>query len=121
MEERAEGAEGEQARQASLAFYSIAALYGVGIIWLASHAIMAHDIATLFSLAAYTIIGMALYVRGLTKSSGVLRVAGELLMGFVVIRLLLVDVWQLPMPLRIVTFFLIGVLLISTAFMHKRT
>jgi len=34
--------------------------------------------------------------------------------------LLLIDVWDMPIELRIVTFVIIGVLLISTAFIGKK-
>ena len=43
--------------------------------------------------------------------------SGGILLGFVVLRLLLVDVWAMDLVGRIITFVVIGVLLISTAFM----
>jgi hypothetical protein len=46
---------------------------------------------------------------------------GMLLIGGVVVRLLVIDVWALPLELRIVLFFIIGVLLLSTAFIKKGT
>jgi uncharacterized integral membrane protein len=39
----------------------------------------------------------------------------------VIARLVLVDVWELELIMRIIAFFVIGVLLLATAFFNKRT
>jgi hypothetical protein len=40
-------------------------------------------------------------------------------LGGVVLRLLLIDVWQMDLVGRIITFFVVGTLLLSTAFIKK--
>jgi hypothetical protein len=45
---------------------------------------------------------------------------GGVLIGVVVGRLLLVEVWDMALAGRIVTFFIIGTLLMSTAFIGRR-
>jgi hypothetical protein len=47
------------------------------------------------------------------------RTIGGILLGGVVGRLLLVDIWQMALAGKIITFFVIGTLLISTAFIGK--
>ncbi|MBI4021961.1 MAG: hypothetical protein HY372_01255, partial [Candidatus Andersenbacteria bacterium] len=49
-----------------------------------------------------------------------LRLYGAVLLGFVVLRLLFIDVWKLALTGRIITFFLVGALLVSTAFLGRR-
>ena len=75
----------------------------------------------MISLAIYTVIGIICYLCGLARGMNILRLYGGTLIGFVVIRLLLVDVWIMDIAGRTATFFLIGALLISTAFLgHKK-
>jgi uncharacterized membrane protein len=98
---------------------SFAGGYLVLLVWLMTHSALDEDVATFVSLVIYTIAGMSLYVRGVTVSSYNLKVWGGILIGLVVGRLLLIDVWEMEIGGRIVTFFVIGLLLISTAFMRK--
>jgi len=71
----------------------------------------------MISLMVYTIIGLICYFYGLTNEKNGLRLYGGALVGFVVGRLLLVDVWIAG---RIITFFLIGTLLVGTAFLGRK-
>ncbi len=41
-------------------------------------------------------------------------------LGFVVLRLLTVDVWKMELTGRIITFLLVGALLMSTAFLVRK-
>ena len=74
----------------------------------------------MISLVIYTVVGLAAYFYGLTKGKRELRLYGGALVGFVVGRLLLTDVWRMELGARIVTFFLIGALLVSTAFLGRK-
>lgn len=42
------------------------------------------------------------------------------LLAFTVVHLLLIDVWNMDLTGRIITFFLVGALLMGTAFMSKK-
>jgi uncharacterized membrane protein len=96
-------------------------IYVYILFWLSLHAgLQNNSTATMVSLLIYTIIGLASYFYGLTNEKSGLRLYGGTLVGFVVARLLLVDVWDMELTGRIVTFFLIGTLLISTAFLKKK-
>ena len=96
-------------------------VYGYILLWLSLHALLKNDdTAVMLSLLCYTIIGLATYIYGRVNSHPVLSVYGGILLGFVVGRLLLVDVWQMELSGRIVTFFIIGTLLILTAFIGRK-
>jgi hypothetical protein len=52
--------------------------------------------------------------------SKILRNYGGLLIGFVILRLLLVDIWDMEIGGRVIVFILVGILLMSTAFISRR-
>jgi hypothetical protein len=107
------------------------ALYGLALIWLVLHAGSgnyadytlgrhAYEQATIFSLIIYTLIGLGLYIYGKRNGKKGLALGGGLLLGFVVLRLLFVEVWNMTLSGRIITFVIIGLLLMSTAFIRKQ-
>ncbi|MEY2640906.1 MAG: hypothetical protein RL150_299 [Candidatus Parcubacteria bacterium] len=98
---------------------SAAAFYGFAYVWLATHALFTDDVATMISLALYTIIGLVTYLRGRTTEQRALKTFGFIVLLLVIIRLLIIDVWQMPLALRIVTFLVIGILLVSTTFIRR--
>ncbi len=113
---REEGVE-ESLMGGALAIFST--MYGLAIVWLMTHATMQDDSATMTSLLVYTVAGLVLYAQGRSTDDKFIKTGGALLVAFVIARLLFVDVWQMEISGRIVTFLLIGILLISTAFMKK--
>lgn len=96
---------------------AISLLYGLVLVWLISHALFSEDMGTMLSLTVYTIIGLFMFFGGKHREHREITTAGGILLGFVVGRLLLVDVWSMDLIGRIITFIVIGVLLVSTAFM----
>lgn len=94
--------------------------YILVLIWLVLHSLFSPDVATIFSLVIFAIIGFVLFINGRMKDEKMTRVAGALLLGFVVVHLMLIDVWQMALTGRIITFFAIGALLMSTAFIKPR-
>lgn len=97
-------------------------LYGVALVWKSFHAIITNpDIATMVSLTIYTIVGLIIYILGKAKEKRDFLFAGGVVLAGVAIRLLLVDVWNMGITGRIITFFLIGVLFVSTAFVSKNS
>lgn len=97
-------------------------LYVGYIVWQFFHIsfVETPDMATLASLVVYTIAGLAAYFTGFYSKDTARRVYGTALLSFVVLRLLFVDVWHMDLFGRVVTFFAIGILLMSTAFLTKR-
>ncbi len=96
--------------------------YAYILLWLSLHAGLTNDdLATMIALVVYTVIGITTYFMGRTQEKRGLLLYGGILLGIVVARLLMVDVWKMELTGRIITFFLIGALLIGTAFLGKRS
>jgi hypothetical protein len=92
------------------------------IVWLFVHNLLPNtpDMATMITLVIYTIAGLLAYFAGLFGHDKARRVYGAGLLAFVVARLLFVDVWDMELFGRVLTFFVIGTLLMSTAFYSRK-
>jgi hypothetical protein len=112
---------GSEASGGSKALTVVGSIYLYALIWNALHVAFPGrgDIATGTSLVIFTVIGLITYFSGSTQGKG-LRYYGGALLAFVVGRLLVVDIWQMDLAGRIVVFFLVGTLLITTAFIGRR-
>lgn len=112
---------GENSEEGANTWLVIGSAYAYILLWLSLHAAFQEgNTATMASLAVYTIIGLMAYFYGLANDKKNLRHYGGVLIGLVIARLFLVDVWEMDLPGRITTFFLIGAMLISTAFLGKK-
>lgn len=99
----------------------LGSIYFYSILWLSLHSLLRDgNIAVLISLTIYTIIGIIAYLYGFTNNQNGFRRYGGALVGIVVLRLLFVDVWYMNLTARIITFFLIGALLMSTVFIKPK-
>ena len=100
--------------------FIISTFYVYSLIWLSSHSLFQNnDMAVFFSLLVFTIVGLVTHFVGLFQHNVILKNYGMTLLVLVVIRLVLVDVWNMELTLRIVTFIVLGVMFISTAFISK--
>jgi len=97
----------------------IGAFFTCALIWLAAGALLESSVAVIASLSLYTIIGVTCYIAGTFTNSDPAKYFGAILVCVVVGRLLLIDVWLMSLAPRIVMFILIGILLVSTAFIGK--
>ena len=100
----------------------VGSVYAYVLLWLSLHALLvgAEDLATMGSLVVYTIVGITCYFTGVYSEKKGLKKYGGVLLAFVVGRLLIIDVWQMELAGRIITFFSIGILLMGTAFLGKK-
>jgi len=99
----------------------ISTVYLFIIVWLSSHSVIENqDSAVLLSLFVYTVAGLGTYFVGLFNGYRVMKGYGIVMLILVVVRLVLVDVWQMELALRVVTFIVLGVMFISTAFISKK-
>ncbi|MDO8551913.1 MAG: DUF2339 domain-containing protein [bacterium] len=90
------------------------------LLWLSMRAALDNNtVAVMICLIIYTIIGLIAYFYGRTNDKGNIRIYGGVLLAFVVVRLLLIDVWNMELTWRIITFFAVGALLMSTAFFGR--
>jgi uncharacterized membrane protein len=93
------------------------AIYAYILVWLVYGAMFVDmDTAIFYSLLTYTLVGLGIYYYGFYNWRKTFQTHGAVVLGLVVARLLIVDVWGMDLVGRIVTFFVIGVLLLSTAF-----
>ena len=110
----------EEGRTTSL--FWVFGIYSITLIWLSFHAAIENtDIATMLSLVIYTIAGMAVYLTGKVQEKKDFLFAGGTVLGLVVARLLFIDIWEMDIVGKIITFFLIGALFISTAFIGNKS
>ncbi len=95
--------------------------YAYILLWLSLNSgIENKNTAVMIALVIYTIVGLITKFYGQMKKSKGFQIYGGVLIGFVVLRLLLIDVWNMELTGRIITFFAVGALLISTAFFGKK-
>lgn len=116
-----EGGEGSDVTWGG-AFLTVGGFSLFVFLWELLHALMPSVTATQASLFLSIIIGVALYMtyqHPTTSGERTLRFAGLLLVLFVIGHLLLIEVWGMGIVPRIMTFFVIGLFLMGTAFMKK--
>lgn len=121
QEKAARDAEKDATQTLETTLFVLSGCYAVALVWLSFHALMTDDVATFFALVLYTIAGLTLFISGKQSDKAIMKTAGAVLVGLVVGRLLFVDVWDMSLAGRIITFFIIGVMLVSTAFIRKST
>lgn len=83
------------------------------------HTVPEYERATMLTLILYTLIGLSTNIIGSQQGKKGLRIGGAVLLGFVICHLLFIDVWNMELMGRIITFGAIGVLLIGTAFIRR--
>jgi hypothetical protein len=100
--------------------YCIGGLLAAGLVWIMSHTVIASAaLAVTIALFVYTITGLVAYTYGRVQHNDTWLRVGILLLGMVVLRLALVDVWSMETVWRIVTFLGIGILFIGTALFER--
>ena len=114
--------EGEkEAKDWNMSLFVGGSFYMYALLWLSLHSFITEEaVAVMASLVVYTIIGLASYFVGLSQGRNGMRLYGGFLVGAVALRLLFVDVWNMELIGRTITFFIIGALLVSTAFLGRK-
>lgn len=101
--------------------FMVSGIYTAILIWLSLEiALLSADTAHMIALVIYSVIGIPLYLIGKNKQLAGYIWAGTIIVALVTMRLLLVEVWEMNLTGRIITFALIGILLMSTAFIGRR-
>ena len=76
-------------------------------------------VARAITLTLYSLAGIGLYLLGMREKKNLTKWFGFWLTWFVVARLLLVEVWDMKLGARIVTFLIIGVIFIASVFIRR--
>lgn len=99
----------------------VGALYFLVAIWrVCTEMVFYGSFGVMVALIIYTLLGIGAYVLGTHRDIKVYRLFGTWLVGFVLVRLAFIDVWALPSGVRIITFMVIGALMVSTAFIIRK-
>jgi len=100
---------------------AVASLAFVAFIWLFAHKVFeSGNLARGVSLFIYTLIGLSLYFYSNEAKYSYLRFIGGAMLGLVIVRLGLVEIWAMSTLARIGTFVAIGVLLVASAFRFRK-
>lgn len=101
-----------------IATFVFAALYVMVLIWRVPYALFEPDTALMIILTLHTVIGLYFYLSGSFQGNSGFKLLGGLFIGFVIMRLMYFAV-DLDTAGRVVIFTIIGVLLMSTAFIGR--
>ncbi len=80
-----------------------------------SRLLLAHAV----TLIIYAAIGIAMYIFGMRENRKLTKNFGFWLTCFVIARLLLIEVWNMELAPRIITFFIVGIILMASVFIRK--
>ena len=98
----------------------VGGIYSLIWIWKVFHAVLTPEyLARMMTLLAYTIIGLIAYAKGEHENRKVLYRFGMGILILVVARLLTVEVWAMELTMRILTFFIVGLLFIGSVLLKK--
>ncbi len=112
--------EREPLQVSASALYVIAGLLVFALVWIMNQTVFTEGaIAVTIALFIYTVAGLFSYSRGRMTGSVVWKRVGVLLLSAVILRLALVDVWDMELVWRIFTFLGIGLLFIVTALLER--
>jgi len=112
--------EKESLRVVVQALYVIVGVLIFSLIWIMSQTVFTNgSIAVTLALFVYTVTGLIAYNRGRATGSKVWRRVGFMLLSAVILRLGLVDVWEMELVWRVLTFLGIGLLFIITALVER--
>lgn len=110
-----------RAYTALLVLSATASILAVLFVWFSLFNIIYNpDIARGVALILYTIIGVTLLYRSYKDNLSHLRIGSSILLGGVILRLFFVEFWEMPIAGKVITSFLVGGLLIATAFFNKK-
>lgn len=104
------------------AYLITSSVYFFILVWLINHFIFINTVDTgvFVSLFIYCISGLYTYFTGKFRDIKILRNYGSVILICLVVRLVIVDVWNMDIVLRVVTFIVIGGMFIGTAFISNK-
>ena len=112
----------EQINKVTIAHSVVSGIFLLAIIWrglevLVDSSSVAHGTA----LVIYTIVSLSLFFAGLSMEKKTIRLLGLIALVLVILRLVFIEIWDMALVARTITFIVIGILLITTAFFQKKS
>ncbi len=99
----------------------VAVYYAGHLVWRTLHAALLNDdLATTLSLSLFMTTGIISYFMGHRREMKLLRIYGGIIIGWVSFRLIFIDMPHMDIGGKVVTFFILGILLLGTAFLERR-
>lgn len=117
-----EGKRDPSIHQLSIFFLILGSVMGLLTLWRTNEVVLTLMNLTVNGappLIIYTIIGLGTYLMGKKNARPILGRFGLGILIFVIGRLLLVELWDMDLAARIVTFFLIGIMFIFSVLLGK--
>jgi hypothetical protein len=115
------GTPDESQRTLAATQYGVATLIGLWLVWNALELTLANDqLANTIALVLYSIWWIIWYVQWTNRSMPWLKRCSGLLVLLVVADLLLIQVRVMTLGWRIVTFLAVGIVLLMSAYFHKK-
>ncbi|EKE11184.1 MAG: hypothetical protein ACD_15C00133G0035 [uncultured bacterium] len=112
----------ESNKMTLIRFYGVlGGFYSVILIWVMAHLMIQNQTtATMLSLVIYTLAGVCFYAAGKKNDHGLYKAIGGILFGVVLLRLFLVEFGNMDIVEKIITFFVVGILFVSTTFIGRK-
>lgn len=112
-----------QSSPVQIFLFALGSVYAFGLLWISLHLSLPEDqdLAVMLSLLTYTVVGLVTHFLGRVRGSKPLGIYGGIVLGCVIARLFFVDIWKMEISGRIITFCVIGILLMSTAFFSRKS
>lgn len=99
--------------------FVLAGLYGLALIWLVSHALFTGDAGTTIALVVYALLGGMFYLMGHASNVAWQRIIGAVLFIGVAAWLIFVEMAEMRMEEKVLTFIGIGVIAIVFAWVVR--
>ncbi|WP_128330820.1 DUF2339 domain-containing protein [Apibacter sp. HY039] len=84
-----------------------------------SHTVL-FDIHTIVYPIIWGISGLILIILGMKKNKVILRKISLALFGLIILKLYLYDIWQMSQTGKIISFILLGIILLCTSFLYQK-
>jgi uncharacterized membrane protein len=105
----------------SLTTAVISGCFFIGLVWRSLETMISSmDTAHGIALVIYTIVSLTMFFAGLSKQNKKMKTLGIIILVGVILRLGFVEIWDMSLTQRTITFIVIGILLITTAFFQKK-
>lgn len=99
--------------------FIVAGLYALALIWLVSHALFTGDVGTTIALTAYTLLGGMFYLMGHAGRVAWQRIVGAVFFIGVALWLIFVEMAEMRIEERVLTFIGVGVIAIIFAWVVR--